>query len=230
MTAATPGTVHAQIAPDRPGFGDGSAVVSDQTFQTELGYALGVNGRTTHELGQVLLRYGVRDFLELRGGIGSYVVSEGRDGYNGTSVGAKVRLWRSNLAQLSGVASTNLPTGTGPFDSPDDRVRQDLRLAFDGALGDGLALTVNGGLSFNYTDDAGTAWLFIPTLSTFLNDRTGLYVGYAGFYRENVNASWVEAGLSYLTSPDTQIDFNTGLRVDEDSNRAFFGIGLSHRF
>jgi len=195
-----------------------------------MGYALGVNGRTTHELGQLLLRYGLRDFLELRGGIGSYVFSEGSDGYNGTNVGAKVRLWRSSLARLSGVASTSLPTGTGPFDSGDDRVRQDLRLAFDGALGANLSLSINGGLRFFYTDTAETEWVFIPTLSTSLNERTGFYVGYAGFYRETTDGNWVQAGLTYLTNPNTQLDVNTGLRLDEESNRAFFGIGFSHRF
>jgi hypothetical protein len=230
VATAAPATALAQIATDRPGFGDGSAVVTDQTIQVEMGYALGVNGRTTHELGQLLLRYGLRDFLELRGGIGSYVFSEGSDGYSGTNVGAKVRLWRSSLARLSGVASTSLPTGTGPFDSGDDRVRQDLRLAFDGALGANLALSINGGLRFFYTDTAETEWLFIPTLSTSLNQRTGFYVGYAGFYRENTDGNWVQAGLTYLTNPDTQLDVSTGLRLDEESNRAFFGIGFSHRF
>lgn len=225
-----PGPAAAQFAPDRPGFGDGTSIVRAQTLQAELGYALGVNGRTTHELGQLLLRYGMNDALELRGHVNSYVVSDRADGYSGTGVGAKVRLWRSPLSQLSGVATLDLPTGTGPFDSPDDRARQELKLAFDGALGDNLTLSANGGLRFFYTDDAQTEWLFIPTLSTNLNARTGFYVGYAGFYTENMDMNWVEGGLTYLSGPNTQLDINGGLRLDEGSRRVFLGLGLAHRF
>ena len=231
LMATGPGTTHAQIAADRPGLGDGSSVVGTQTMQAELGYALNsFDGFTQHEFGQLLLRYGVNNFLELRGNVNSFVFTDGDDGYNGTGVGAKVRLWRSGLAQLSGVATTGLPTGTGPFESVDDRARQQLKLAFDGALGTGLTLSVNGGLSFFYTDDAATEWLFIPTLSTSFNERTGFYVGYGGFYRENSNTNFVEAGLTYLTGPNTQLDVNTGLQLDEGSDYFFLGLGLAHRF
>lgn len=231
LLTLAPSAVQAQVVPDRPGLGDGSAVVGTQAIQAELGYALNdFGGATQHEVGQLLLRYGVNDFLELRGGINSYVFTEADDGYNGTSVGAKVRLWRSNVAQLSGVATTGLPTGTGRFESRDDRVRQTLKLAFDGALGTGLSLTVNGGLSFYYTDDAATQWLVIPTLTTSINERTGFYVGYGGFYTENANSNFVEAGLTYLTTPSTQIDVNTGLQLDEGSDYFFIGLGLAHRF
>ena len=226
-----PQAVHAQFAPDRPGLGDGSSVVRAQTLQAELGYAFNDNsGFTAHEFGQLLLRYGVNDFLELRGGINSYVVTDANDGYAGTSVGAKARLWRSELAQLSGVATTGLPTGTSRFDTRDDRARQELKLVFDGALGANLSLTVNGGLRFFYTDNAQTEWLFIPTLNSSLNERAGFYVGYAGFYAENADANWVEGGLTYLVHPNTQIDVNTGLQLDEASDLFFLGLGLAHRF
>ena len=231
LVGLAPEATRAQFAPDRPGLGDGSSVVNPQTVQAEMGYALNDNdGFTQHELGQLLLRYGVNGFLELRGGINSYVFTDANDGYSGTSVGAKVRLWRSELAQLSGVATTDLPTGTGRFSARDDRARQELKLAFDGALGSGLTLSVNGGLRFFYTDNAQTEWLFIPTLSTSLSARTGFYVGYGGFYAENANANFVEAGLTYLTGPNTQVDVNTGFQVDEGSDAFFLGLGLAHRF
>lgn len=230
VTFIAPDAAHGQLTPDRPGFSDGSSVVSPRTFQAEMGYALSANGGTAHELGQLLLRYGLNDAVELRGNINSLVFEDGSDGYSGTGVGAKVRLWRSTLAQLSAVATTSLPTGTGSFDTADDRARQTLRLAFDGALGSGLSMTVNGGISFYYTDDAGTQWLFIPTLNTSLNAQTGLYVGYAGFYAESFDGHWVEGGLTYLVSPNTQLDVNGGLRLNEDANLVTLGLGLAHRF
>jgi len=225
-------SVSAQISADRPGFGDGTTTVAPGTFQAELGYAFNGNGLNSQELGQLLLRYGVTPALELRGGVGSYVINESPfdDGYAGTSVGAKLRLVRTATSALSGVATLGLPTGTGAFDTPDDRARQTLKLAFDGALGEGLTLSVNGGASFFYTDDSAVEWLFIPTLSFGLTEATGAYVGYAGFYDDGPNANWVEGGLTFLANPDTQLDVNTGLRVDDNGNDFFLGVGVAHRF
>lgn len=220
----------AQISADRPGFGDGTATVAPGTFQAGLGYAVNGNGVTSHELGQLFLRYGVTDALELRGGVGSYEVTDGENGYNGTGVGAKLRLFQNETSALSGVATLGLPTGTGAFDAVDDRARQTLKLAYDGALGDGLTLSVNGGASFFYTDDSAVEWLLIPTLSFGLTETTGAYVGYAGFYDDGLNANWVEGGLTLLATPDTQLDVNTGLRVDDNGDDVFVGLGVAHRF
>ncbi|MFB6247052.1 MAG: transporter [Salinibacter sp.] len=227
-----PSPAAAQISADRPGFGDGTTTVAPGTFQAGLGYAVNGNGVTSQELGQLFLRYGITDALELRGGVGSYVVNESPrdDGYGGSSVGTKVRLFQNATSALSGVATLGLPTGTGAFDTPDDRARQTVKLAFDGALGDGLTLSVNGGASFFYTDDSAVEWLLIPTLSFGLTETTGAYVGYAGFYDDGPNANWVEGGVTLLTTPDTQLDVNTGLRVDDNANDFFVGVGVAHRF
>jgi len=234
MGAPTPAA--AQISADRPGFGDGATTLDASTVQAGLGYAFNGNGRNSHELGQLLLRYGLTGRVEVRGGVGSYVLNEAPldDGYAGTSVGTKVRLLRRELWTLSGVATLGLPTGTGGFDSPDDRARQELKLAFDGALGDDITLSVNGGTRFFYAagtqDDRAVEWLFIPTLSFSLTERTGAYVGYAGFYDDGPNANWVEGGVTYLYNTDTQLDINTGLRVDDNGDDFFLGIGVARRF
>lgn len=220
----------AQISADRPGFGDGTATVAPGTFQAGLGYAVNGNGVTSHELGQLFLRYGVTDALELRGGVGSYEVTDGENGYNGTGVGAKLRLFQNETSALSGVATLGLPTGTGALDTVDDRARQTVKLAYDGALGDGLTLSVNGGASFFYTDDSAVEWLLIPTLSFGLTETTGAYVGYAGFYDDGLNANWVEGGVTLLATPDTQLDVNTGLRVDDNGDDFFLGLGVARRF
>jgi hypothetical protein len=228
--------VAAQLSADRPGFGDGASTVAPRTFQAGLGYAFNGNGINSHELGQLLLRYGVTNRIEVRGGVGSYVVNESPvdDGYAGTSVGTKVRLFQNELTTLSGVATLGLPTGTGGFDSPDDRARQEVKLAFDGALGEDLTLSVNGGTRFFYAagtqDDRAVEWLFIPTLSFSVTETAGAYVGYAGVYDDGPNANWVEGGVTYLYNADTQLDINTGLRVDDNGDDFFLGIGVARRF
>jgi len=236
VALAMPAVSSAQLTTDRPGFGVAAPTVSDASFQAEFGYAFNGNGITSQELGQVLLRYGVNERLELRGGVNSYVINESPvdNGYTGTSVGAKYELLNSQTSRLSGVASLALPNGTGPFDTADDRARQQLALAFDGMLGENLTLSVNGGASFFYSagqqNDRFLQWLLIPTLSVGVTESTNAYVGYAGFYNEFRNQNWVEGGLTVLSNPDTQFDVNTGLRLDERSDAFFIGFGVSHRF
>lgn len=228
--------VAAQISADRPGFGDGTTTVAPGTFQAGLGYAFNGNGRSSHELGQLLLRFGLTNRVEVRGGVGSYVFNESPadNGYAGTSVGTKVQLVRAELAALSGVATLDVPTGTGAFDTGDDRARQEVKLAFDGALGDDLTFSVNGGTRFFYAagaqNDRAVEWLFVPTLSFSATETTGAYVGYAGFYDDGPNANWVEGGVTYLYDADTQLDVNTGLRVDDNGDDFFLGVGVARRF
>lgn len=230
-----PFATRAQIAADRPGFGDGAATVGAGTAQAELGYAFNGNGVNSHQLGQLLVRYGLTGALELRGAVNSYVFTESPldNGYNGTGIGAKLRLFQNESGALSGVAALSLPTETGVFETRDDRVRQEVKLAFDGALGDRLTLSVNGGASFFYAagvqDDRAVEWHFIPTLSFGITENTGAYVGYAGFYDDGRNRNWVEAGLTLLQSADTQLDVNTGLRLDDRTDAYFLGVGLAHR-
>lgn len=226
-----PTTVLAQdpISADRPGLGDGASTVADGTAQIELGAAasnddFGPNG----EVGQVLLRYGIGNVFELRGGVGSFAFDAPGTEYTGTSVGGKLRLLQSPLSTLSVVSTWELPTGTGFFDA--DNVAQTLKLAYDGALGEDLGLSINAGTSFPYTDDTDLSYLFIPTLSFDINDRMGGYVGYAGFYTDGLNTNYVEAGVTVLSNLNTQLDVNTGLQVDEYQGAFFVGIGLAHRF
>jgi hypothetical protein len=231
---------HGQIASDRPGFGDGATTVAPGTVQLGLGYALDretgrAPGETIHEFGQVLLRTGVTQALEVRGGVGSLKATADGSGYEGLALGTKLRVLRTPRTALSGVATTSVPVGTGAFAPGDRRARQELKVAFDGALGEGLVLSVNSGASFFYDaglqDERDLEGLFIPTLSVGLSKTTGAYVGYAGFYGKSTNRNWVEGGLTFTPNADTQFDVNTGLRMDDNVDTGFFvGLGLATRF
>ncbi len=230
-----PASAVGQISADRPGFGDGPATVTPGTVQAEFGAFVANDDaeanpdfKTNAELGQLLLRYGVADVLELRGGVGSVALDAPDTEYTGTSVGGKLRLAQSSLSALSVVSTWALPTGSGAFEN--ERVSQTLALAFNGALGEGLGLSANAGTSVPYGGDADPSYLFIPTLSFGITDRVGGYVGYAGFYATGLNRNYVEAGLTLLSSPNTQLDVNTGLQVDENRSAFFAGLGLAHRF
>jgi hypothetical protein len=260
----TPSLAQAQIASDRPGLGDDAAVVAPRTVQTELGYQLaqaseGDRDATLHSFGQLFLRFGLTDYLELRGGVGSIGVlsvdgdDENASGYigagqgftsYGTTLGTKVRLLNTETATLSGLASISVPTRTGDFETVDDRARQEVKGILNAALGSNLSLTVNAGANFFWSEgeeaflsDREVEYVFIPTLNIGITETTSAYVGYAGFYSDDsqpfdaANANFVETGVTFLATPDTQIDLNGGLRVDDNVDSEFFlGVGLSQRF
>lgn len=294
-----PSPGHAQsISSDRPGFGDGASTVRQGTLQAELGYQLTrantnrsvvAAGRivrldvdeTQHAIGQLILRYGATDALELRGGIGSYsavsaegeacvqaayrpypvdldcrttesqaandgiatTIDERESGYVGAGVGpqpgatlgTKVRLFRNETAMLSALATTTLPLADDAFSGGDDRARQEIKLAFNGALGSSISLLINGGANFFWAsgiqEDRAPVWLFTPSLTVGLSERVSAYVGYGGFYRDGPNQNFVEGALTLLPTANLQLDVNTGLRVDDNVDALFFvGLGLSHRF
>lgn len=243
----------AQISSDRLGFSNAAATVSQGTFQAELGYsfintsdAFGDESQLNHNIGELFLRYGVTDAFELRAGVGSLQLIETADptalgettyesGYFGPSVEAKVRLAQTATTTISAFSSTQLPLRTGFFsDIPDDRAQQTLALLVDGALGENISLTVNGGASFFWSggvqEDRDVSAIFIPTLSFAINEQAGAYVGYFGQYTDNLNTNFVEGGFTYLVSPDTQVDINTGFRIDDNADQFFVGLGLAQRF
>lgn len=236
LSALTTARGQSPIAADRPGLGTESATVLQGRVQAELGYSFAEEeGTRLHNFGELLLRYGVTSGFELRGGVGSYglVVDppmlEG--GYKGANVGTKIRLYDGSLTTLSGVATLSLPTETRGFDTDDNRARQTLVLALDAALGTSLSLLLNAGSSFYYTgEDTAAEGLLTSTLGIDLDDNMGAYVGYGGFYNTGANRNFVEGGLTYLATPNVQLDLNSGLQVDEVGRDFFAGLGLAFRF
>lgn len=222
-----------QIGADRPGFADGAVTMEDATLQAELGYAMQQNGSRAHEIGQVLLRGGLTDRIELRGRMGSFRVTDGDAGYEGAAVGTKIGVFETRSANVGLLSMTALPVGTtaGAL----DRVRQELIVAFTGAFPGGVVMSVNAGSRFFYStgarNDRSSDGLFIPTLAFGLSESIGAFLGYAGFYGQAENRNWVEGGVTILTSADTQIDVNGGVRVDGNADSpVFVGVGIARRF
>lgn len=248
----------AQISADRPGFSNSAATVAPGTFQAELGYDLTQNTSgsetfSTHSLGLLVLRYGVTDKLEVRANVGSIGFAERlsnssetefESGYfgssldglvTGPSVEVKARLFQSSTTTLTAFSQTSLPMlMSGAFETPDDRARQTLALLLDGALGENVSLTVNGGATFFWAagvqEDRLPSALFIPTLNFSINEQVGAYVGYFGQYWEFANTNLVEGGFTFLAHDDTQLDLNFGYRIDDNGDGYFLGLGLAQRF
>jgi hypothetical protein len=231
----------ASIATDRPGFGNGSATMQPGFVQVELGYQYdrSPSEQRTHSLGQLLVRYGLLDRLELRLALNSFQIQDGpvidrRQGFNDVGVGAKVNLVEGVNAPLrtpriTAEVSTSIPAGS-PFGS--DTAQPDLRLEVDWPLTAGLGLSANVGYTAPGTSlDAGDLVL-IGGLGASVPGTQGLgaYAGYVAFPSVATGAAeqYVQAGATYLLGLDTQVDLHGGLRVD--AGGGFAGLGLAHRF
>jgi hypothetical protein len=200
-------------------------------FQVETGYGYSSRGdRSSHSMGQVLLRYGLTGWLEARGGVGSYVVNDTplANGYGGTSLGLKASLVESPGLSMGLLATTGLPTGTGAYDT--DQVRQDVTLALSAPVAGPLAFASNLGHQFSYGDGLSGETTLTATLLISATETIGVGFGYAGFYTQALNRNYLEGGMTYRTSRNTQLDVNWAYQIDDYQDHLLLGFGIAHRF
>lgn len=238
LLAALPAT--AQIASDRPGFGDGSAVMAPNRFQVETGYAFSDGGAVDrHAIGQVLLRLGVAPGVELRGAINSYVVTRGavdESGFEDVSVGAKVNLVAGDGAPLGRpnvtlIAAAALPTGSDAFSG--GVVAPQAKLALDWGLSGSTALSVNAGYAFTFEDADANQFFTYVALGTAVPGAAGLgaFAGlYSLFPHTGDSAHGLDGGLTFLPAPDTQLDVSVGLGLTAGEPDVTLGFGIAHVF
>jgi hypothetical protein len=200
-------------------------------LQVESGYGYGTgSGAASHNLGQVLLRYGLTDWLEARGGVGSYVVNETprQDGYSGTTLGAKAALLEGGPLSAGLLATTGLPTGTGAYDG--SQAWQDLTLALGAPVAGPVSVASNVGHQFTIGEGLEGETTLTTTLLFSASETVGLGLGYAGFYASGLNRNYLEGGATLRTAPDTQLDVNWAYQIDGYADQVLLGVGISHRF
>jgi hypothetical protein len=228
---------HSQsYTPDRPGIGNGYFITPDGVFGVEAGF----NYLTTDfldqvNIGQVLLRYGVAENLELRAGLGSYTsqefsaggFSQTSTGLQDMSIGAKYNfLSDEGKPNISGLASISLPVGDDAFSS--DEVVPGLTILADHAIDETFSISSNLGYSFG-VGNLDDSWLFTLTPGISINDNVGAYVGYAGmYYGDGFNDNWIEGGLTYGLESGAQLDVNFGYETEAEV--FFIGAGFAQGF
>ncbi len=233
----------APLAPDRPGFGDGSAVMAPGRVQIEGGYSYSENGSlVTHALGQALVRVGIHSRVEVRLGINSFLIWDATDrtrsGFEDSMLGAKVGLLAGDgmpmgRPNLTLIVLTTLPTGDNRLSA--DALQPEAKLAADWPLTDMLGLSANAGVaSLNLGDDREVQYTLTLSLGAALPPVSGLGV-YAGYRLQalpglDTDRHDLEGGATYLLNYDTQVDVNFGVNVHPDGADAFFvGVGIARR-
>ncbi len=240
LAGARSPAVAQSIASDRPGFGDGSAVMAPHRFQIETGYAFTEGGAVDrHTIGQVLLRLGVSSRVELRGGLNSYVVTRGPvddTGFEDFTLGAKVNLLPGDgqplgAPTLTALVSATLPSGSDAFTG--DVVHPQAKLALDWGLTDAVALSVNAGYDFTFEDTDGNQFFTYVSLGTGVPGvaNLGAFVGlYSLFPHTGDTAHGLDGGFTFLPASATQLDVSVGLGLTDGEPDYALGLGVAHRF
>ena len=228
---------------DRPDFTESAVSVSPGGFQLETGYTFsGVEREKTHSFGEVLLRVGVAERLELRFGFNSYSrvrTGSGKlTGLEDTSFGLKLELVEGDPGtgvdrpDVAVLVSTSLPTGSDAFSA--DGLQPSVAVALAWDLTESLALGSN--LGYSMLRDGGETFdeLFgSVALGLGLSERFGTYVEIYGFFPTEVvypDVAYFNTGVTYLIAGDVQLDARVGYGLNGLDDDFFFGLGAATRW
>ena len=229
----SPGSAQETIAPDRPGIGSASTVISPGILQVETGLSLSRSGDVdAWSLGQLFVRYGLGERVEAELLLNSFVVLRGpegmpaldAEGLEDLAFGAKLRVARGERATFSMQGLVSARTGSSSFSAGEwFGVVNGL---LDVALADAVGLSVDAGVRPGVGDlpPVGSANV-TPGLS--LGGGVGVYGGWAGSFTSDGDVNWLEGGTTLLATPDVQLDLNGAWSVDGDV--WFFGAGVAFR-
>lgn len=221
---------------DRPGFGTGAGLVAKKSFQIESGFELTKAGDLTENtLPNLLVRYGLARNFEIRlGGTGwtrSNVNSTSNTYRNDALVEAKIKLTRESApADVAVILGSTIPIGDNEIASSDVEYGFRLVGAWD--------VTQTIGFGFNigaYLAESGNERPVNTILSMAfdkgLSDKTGVFFELYGEAPEHETWSPIfDMGLTYLVSPNTQLDAYIGLGLNSTAPDAVVGVGFSHLF
>ncbi len=217
----------ASITSDRPGLGDGAGVVGPGVWQAEMGLTFRDTGPQRLGEGTALVRGGF-SAAELRLYLPTPSYSNDTDSaeLGDIGVGFKLPISESEAWRWSLVGGAFFPTGTDGATA--DETSGFATLAGETSLSDNLFLALNGGVSQSFETSDGTTWSFLPTFSTGITDTVSAYAGYAGYYSDDGDEHWGEAGIFVSLSPDVEWGINSAYDVENDA--WFIGVGFSKRW
>jgi hypothetical protein len=240
----------AELVTDRPDVTESTSIVPAGWLQAELGLTHEDAAGTTLAVPGTLVRIGLSRRIEGRLGWGGWIDEDpadcvaggdgrpsdcGADGAGDAEAGLKVLLVersgaRPDVAVLSAVS---LPVGDEVFSS--DGVDPSLLLLLGNDLSPVVAWGANAGLALVSPGDgvdggrrtlASWSWSF----GFAMTDRLGSFLEYFGEAPEDGPALHaVDAGFTFLLTPDVQLDASGGVGLAERAPDVFLGAGLTFR-
>ncbi len=233
----------ADIVTDRPDVAESSETVGAGRFQLEAGTALDAadDGETLNMSTPLKLRLGITDSFELHLETpGLLVVREtGAAGEGDTQVGfGAVDLgFKLHLAAGGGLLPSTgvllaltLPSGG----SDDASMALSPTLAMDWEITDALGAGANVGLTFNLHEGATHAVRYALAVGRTLaplSDRLRLYAEVSGEspMGDGEHEVWLGGGVSFLVTPDLQLDAAASAGMTEATPLLTAGVGISYK-
>ncbi len=237
------------IYTDRPTQTTASAIVPAGAFQIETGFYLSefeanipgnfISGLKFQNisLNNTLLRFGLSEKVELRfyqEMVKGRFVSDGvvtQDNpvsFAPTFFGLKYNILKGHPNWPDVGVLANI--GGGVFDNTGNGLQSEIRLLIDGNLPGEVSLSSNIGLAFSNGFDDNSS-LYTIVVSKALNSKLAAFVeAYGFFYSIGPTDHSMDAGLTYLLSSSTQIDFYGGTGFTSGSANVLVGFGFSKRF
>ncbi|MBL4662760.1 MAG: transporter [Flavobacteriaceae bacterium] len=236
-----------ELITDRPDATESPNTVPIGSFQIETGgfytsFEETIDGNKVKQevLGYntTLIRYGILDNLEFRLG---WNFEEGQTTINGTKlmnvasgfspllVGMKVNIVQENgwLPTIGLLGHLYLPVSAGNDYKP-QTTGADFRFSFDHSLSPKSGLGYNIGAQWG-DDSPEVAYVYTLVYGYSATDKFGLYAEVYGDLPENNSANhfW-DAGLTYLLTPNLQIDVTIGSSITNGQD-LLLAAGVSYR-
>lgn len=223
---------------DRPDFTESALAVPDGTWQLEAGFTVNSQEEVSvFSLGEILLRRGISETMELRFVLPSYFqISyedsqlESNKGQGNAAIGFKHELKQGDGAtpQLAVLSHLIMPWGHPSVSDLD--YASNAVLAAEWGLNN-VGLGVNAGGEAVFTDDTEFNKWFSASLAYGASERLGLYVeAYTLIDDESNSANFVNAGMTVLVNPDLKLDLRVGSGSSDDQDETYFGAGVVTRF
>ncbi len=238
------------IETDRDSFTPSTRTVEVGRWVVESSYSFIDNRNTaeTHSLPELLLRYGISDWLELRLGGNYEVGGEGADVSGGTGneplegggivretqalYGLKARLteqrgWRPE--------SSVIVQGHTPMSGPDPATAFTLGYVVGWELPDEWKLdsAIRYGADKEKADRFET-WSPSIVLRKTLADRWNVHAEYFGNFSQNRTDNFakhfISPGVHYLITPNLELGVRVGWGLNDEAARFFSNAGLGWRF
>ncbi len=228
---------------DRPDFTESATDVPAGSIQIEGGYTYTrTEDAHEHSLGEILVRAGIHERVEVRVGFNSVIFQEKYGnvhiGKDDPSLGFKFYLLKTANRfplinpDISLITATTLPTTDSRFASR--AFQPEAKFSVNWPITDWLGFGINANYAYPYEDgDYFHQFSGSAALGFTITDIVGCYVEYVNYYQEEKgkkDSHYVDGGFTFNVNDRAQFDIRGGTLVGTDHYDYFVGAGFIFLF